>query len=117
MFDPTCHNVLINEGTDTQMSIDGSAPLENAFDIIRNITIYANNMLIKAIWDPNFALGNRQRVLDLLVNFGLPQEHPNFHDMVNALLGLLLGTRNSFEWLMTVISSILSLRSSIESWG
>ncbi len=86
-FDSTCYNVVINEGTSSQMVIDGSVHIDNTFDIIVEMTKYAKNILVKAIWDPSIARGNRQRVLDLLVNLGLPQTHPNFHDMVNALIG------------------------------
>ena len=90
-FDSTCYNIVTNEGTSIQRQFDGSVRIDNAFDIITNMTKYARNMLANAVWNPNLALGNRQRVLRLLVELGLPQEHPNFHDMVNALICELIG--------------------------
>lgn len=96
-FDSTCYNVVINEGTSIQRQFDGSVRIDNAFDIITNMTKYAKNMLASAVWNPNLARGNRQRVLRLLVELGLPQEHPNFHDMVNALMGKLIGIHESLR--------------------
>ena len=50
-FDSTCYNVVINEGTSTQMAIDGSGRIDTAFDIIVEMASYARNIIAKAIWD------------------------------------------------------------------
>lgn len=105
-FDSSCYNVVINKGTSKQSTIDGSVRIENAFDIVRNVTAYANRMLTAAIWNPNFAKGNKQRVLDLLVAFCLPQDHPRFRNMANALIGTLYGIINPVQVLISVTSSI-----------
>lgn len=97
-YDSTCYNVVINdENTSTQTQIDGSVLIDSAFDIIKQIGGYAKDMLTNAIWEPSFSWGNRQRVVNLLVAFGLREEHPNFHDMVNVLIGTLAGIRESLR--------------------
>ncbi len=50
-FDSTCYNVIINNGTSSQMAIDGSVRIDTAFDIIVEMTKYAKNILAKTIWD------------------------------------------------------------------
>ena len=64
-FNASCYNVVINKGTAEQSQIDGNVRIENAFDIVHNITAYANRMLTAVIWNPNFARGNKHRVLVL----------------------------------------------------
>lgn len=114
-FDPSCSNVVINKGTPQESQIDGSARIDNAFDIITQMGSYANGLLVDVAWgDPAPAPGNKQRVLELLSYLCLPRGHPHFREMYIALISEHQGITSHVYALISIISSIPKIQKSIK---